>query len=1080
MDISSTNLGQIHVRSGMHSSDRIYAPSEPGPPTVRQDPVARPISALTHNHPIFNSSLIPIPTPVPSPSLPNVPSHHSSNHHSSFLNHYTSAQNRQSPIDHQHQPPLIPITPIFTRRSPTHSIPRHHSSRPSSNSSNALSYASPITAPVARPHIPNFENRVLSPVHNILASPPPLVSPVHHNPPFPPDPVPLAPPFQPNNVPPVPPYQPNITPPIPPIPPFPQHNVPFPPSPPPPAAPPNFFPGRQDPPHYDFLAPPVQNPPRHHSVISSFSGAQSLFPSSHHSSSSSSSSSSRSSHTVLNPSSSTSSSSSSLDHPALAPLIGRTRIPTFPPTKDIPLLTGRGNWGSWHKAVIQLIRHQGIYPHISDGPVQGAPYDPSLIPTFPPHIFPNSDRRLVDEYEQWWMMDGIASYVLESRLSEEIINCLPVQDPMAGRQTARQLYSILRTLYSVGDYTSALVIETKLRNLCCSESISVSTYVSQWRAAHNQMVTAGYPMGHRTRIVVFLQGLPQTRSYDNLRENIFLALDSTPEDQLPTMEILFERVRKLDELHTLRPHRTSTTRRSATSRLSPLNPSGATTTQPASSSSSARPTCTNCGGAHLTTNCFQAGGAMEGRKDEVLANRRQRAQNNSALQPQAHLAEANDEPLGHADEPDADTFEDLTTFNEPLAALCVEQPAPQSIVFETAYAMSAISEFNAPTISTSSTPSIDWSLAAPLLASVNSALDSGCTTHLIKDKDLFWTYNPTAASMVGTANCGQMQTLARGEVRIRLSVAGQDGKPILVTWILRNCLHAPQVPFHLLSVGQMNESGMSVHFHPKRITTIQFPDDPQRIGPLANRSVSADLVLHRISFMNLDFIRPSSTSPPIPPISAFPAYPTTVLDSELWHRRLGHPGQDLTRLILTKDVVDGISWTGPFIDMHCVACIIGKAPQTLYASNMKRADNICELIHADTCGPFPVQTPNKQRFFFVLLDDCSNYAGLELMVKKDEALAIWRKETARWENISGQRVKAIRVDGAKELVEGKFATHLAEAGVAVQQTAPYAHQQNGKIERYIRTISDTSQTLMAGSGLPPSFWGYAVRTARYL
>ena len=38
--------------------------------------------------------------------------------------------------------------------------------------------------------------------------------------------------------------------------------------------------------------------------------------------------------------------------------------------------------------------------------------------------------------------------------------------------------------------------------------------------------------------------------------------------------------------------------------------------------------------------------------------------------------------------------------------------------------------------------------------------------------------------------------------------------------------------------------------------------------------------------------------------------------------------------------------------------------------------------------------------------------------------------------------------------------HLASKGIAVQRTVPYAHQQNGKSERYIRTIKEGGQALL--------------------
>jgi hypothetical protein len=61
-----------------------------------------------------------------------------------------------------------------------------------------------------------------------------------------------------------------------------------------------------------------------------------------------------------------------------------------------------------------------------------------------------------------------------------------------------------------------------------------------------------------------------------------------------------------------------------------------------------------------------------------------------------------------------------------------------------------------------------------------------------------------------------------------------------------------------------------------------------------------------------------------------------------------------------------------------------------------------------------------------------------------------------------------------------MATHFAKNGIVVQQTVAYAHQQAGKIERYVRTIEEGGQTLIADLGLPMSFWGWAVLTSQYL
>jgi hypothetical protein len=89
-------------------------------------------------------------------------------------------------------------------------------------------------------------------------------------------------------------------------------------------------------------------------------------------------------------------------------------------------------------------------------------------------------------------------------------------------------------------------------------------------------------------------------------------------------------------------------------------------------------------------------------------------------------------------------------------------------------------------------------------------------------------------------------------------------------------------------------------------------------------------------------------------------------------------------------------------------------------------------------------------------------------------------QSAYIERSTGCKIKAVRVDGALELTAGKMGTHLTSRGIAIQKTAPYAHPQAGKIERYVRTIEEGGQTLLADSGLSMSFWCDAVLTSQYL
>ena len=457
---------------------------------------------------------------------------------------------------------------------------------------------------------------------------------------------------------------------------------------------------------------------------------------------------------------------------------------------------------------------------------------------------------------------------------------------------------------------------------------------------------------------------------------------------------------------------------------------------------------------------------MEGKWDEVLASRAPRPS-------QAHVVVADVGDTGPGPDADSDDFEvtDFTNIN--LVAMSITRPLSAKSINYSSYAMSAISEPTNPQ-STLITP------AYLILSKItqNSVLDSACTQHIIRDRSLFWSYDPAGAKSVGTANCGTLKMLATGDVKLRLVIDDGTDAPIHVNWMLRNCLHTPDCPINLISVGTLNEAHMSITFMPDSITTLTFPNDPEKLSCLTGKSFPAR-VINMLSFLNCNFTYPAS-NPTIEPIYALPVFSPTVLNPELWHRRLGHPGMDTTRDVLTKDTVTGITWTSSFTPDHCISCLIGKSPQASYSSNKHRAMDICDLIHIDTCGPYPVLMRKKEKYFLAILNDHSNYGACPLLVLKNGACIAWRKTKAHWENLSGNKVRAVRLDNAKEFVEGKMHEDLDDAGIAVQATTPYTHQQNGKIERYIRTISDTAQALLADSKLPASFWGLTVSAAVYL
>ena len=171
---------------------------------------------------------------------------------------------------------------------------------------------------------------------------------------------------------------------------------------------------------------------------------------------------------------------------------------------------------------------------------------------------------------------------------------------------------------------------------------------------------------------------------------------------------------------------------------------------------------------------------MEGRREEYLANR--------VPKPIAHIAEI-EENQPDAEENTCNT--DENTLNNEFAAMSLD--VPNDIQFST-YVFSSFSENSAdPLLALSS-----------ISQGYNAALDSACTNHIFRDRNVFHTYNVNGAVPVKTANCGILHTLGIGDVKVKLSIGDKT-----ITWTLTNCLHAPTVPIILYSVGALHEHMMS-------------------------------------------------------------------------------------------------------------------------------------------------------------------------------------------------------------------------------------------------------------------------------
>jgi hypothetical protein len=709
------------------------------------------------------------------------------------------------------------------------------------------------------------------------------------------------------------------------------------------------------------------------------------------------------------------------------------------------------------------------------------PTRPDLAPSPPPFLTAFSSVWEIEASNRWWAKDNVAQHILVSRLGIIPRGLLPAANIVTW--TAFSIYKLLLQYYGTSNFADCTELLTSLHNSVCLTG-RIQEFVSKWRTGLSKLQSAHFVFNVKICISLFVRGLPPVPAFNSLRADLPRRIAAIAgEHDFGAFIVLTEDVLELDTIFrssipTNRPPRASTAPSAP-----PLPPLPSTLPDPSSRIPRKEQTCNNCKSrglravGHTDGTCFQPGGGMEGRREEYMSNKSRvhamlaECLENTFLSPEPPPLPP--DSYSSPNSPIPFPTLDNEVFVPPIAHLSVASFMPNSEVREDVYTRC---EFKLPPRFALATVDFNNAALLSLTNIYNALLDSGCTHHIVRDRALFRNYIPQAVS-VGTANCGSLEALGGGDVEFCYVHGDRQ-----VIFTLRGCLYAPSAPINLLSVGALAERGMSCIFSPGGITKLSYPDNHPRLPGL---SIPATVV-NRLSFLNLVFIPPD---PPLVPtalpalvVPSIPAYsiPRVKLDSTLWHRRFGHIGMDATRATLLKDYVKGVELDGPFIHDHCIPCLVGKSPQRSYIFHGHRATKIGELLHMDLCGPFPVQAPRGEKYFFNILDDKSNWGftfGLRL---KSDAFQSYLATEAFLERSNATVVLSVRCGGELELTAGQMGAHFTSKGIVLQRTVPYAHQQNGKSERYIRTIEEGGQTLLADSGLPMSFWLDAVLTRQYL
>ena len=198
----------------------------------------------------------------------------------------------------------------------------------------------------------------------------------------------------------------------------------------------------------------------------------------------------------------------------------------------------------------------------------------------------------------------------------------------------------------------------------------------------------------------------------------------------------------------------------------------------------------------------------------------------------------------------------------------------------------------------------------------------------------------------------------------------------------------------------------------------------------------------------------------------------------LWHARMGHVNVRAVKNTCKQFGIDRISHEN---FEFCEGCVLGKQTRKPHLSSTSVSNyGPGEKIHSDVCGPVNVQSPNATRFFLALKDENTSFRKVYFMRHKSEVFDRFKEFEAFVSTQLGTKIKVLRTDNGTEYTCGKLQSFLKEKGIIHEFSAPYIHEQNGRAEREIRTLVESTRSMLHAKKVDIKLCPEVVNTACYL
>ena len=331
-------------------------------------------------------------------------------------------------------------------------------------------------------------------------------------------------------------------------------------------------------------------------------------------------------------------------------------------------------------------------------------------------------------------------------------------------------------------------------------------------------------------------------------------------------------------------------------------------------------------------------------------------------------------------------------------------------------------------------------------------IDSGATCHICHERELFTCFKTLKVKQEVTLGDGRsLQATGSGTVELELVLP--NGEPKKTT--LHDVLYVPGLSYNLL---KMTDRGRKVSFCD---SWCQVVDNRKRVVACAKKKGG----LYHLKFTH-------STH-----------HLVNIVESKetLWHRRLGHIGENNLKQMACEDLVLGFNYDVSKSVGFCESCVNGKIHRCRFpTTGRRRGEEPLSIVHSDVCGKVNTKSLGGNEYFLTFIDDNTHFTWIYVLKHKYEVFQQFLKWKAMVEKSSRYKMKVLRTDNGGEFTSTEFQEYLQQEGIKHELTVPKTPEQNGVAERMNRTLVETTRSMLFGAKLPQRFWAEALSTAVYL